>query len=62
MTKGTIIYWKSAYDIMGVNYSLHSNNQNEYMQAHRHSRPSACVVLSRKHNASYCNKPGPGAA
>ena len=49
MAKETItcMYWKNAYDIIGVNYSVHSNNQNEYMQAHRHSRPSACVVLSR---------------
>ena len=27
------MYWKSAYDIIGVNYSVHSNNQKEYMQA-----------------------------
>ena len=47
MGKETIIYWKSAYDIIGVNYSVHSNNQNKYMQAHRHGRPSACGVLSR---------------
>ena len=47
MGKETITYWKSAYDIIGVNYSVHSNNQNEYMQAYRHSTPSACVVLSR---------------
>ena len=43
----TIRYWKSENDIIVVNYSVHSNNQNEYMQAYRHSRPSACVVLSR---------------
>ena len=50
MGKDTIRYWKSANDIIVVNYSVHSNNQNEYnqyMQAYRHSRPSACVVLSR---------------
>ena len=62
MGKETIRYWKSANDIIVVNYSVHSNNQNEYMQALRHSRPSAGVLLSRRHNASYCNKPGPGAA
>ena len=35
MAKETItcMYWKSAYDIIGVNYSVHSNNQKEYMQA-----------------------------
>ena len=34
MAKETItcMYWKSAYDIIGVNYSVHSNNQKEYMQ------------------------------
>ena len=47
MGKETIRYWKSANDIIVVNYSLHSNNQNEYMQALRHSRPSAGVLLSR---------------
>ena len=41
----TMRYWKSAKDIIVVNYSVHSNNQNGYMQAYRHSRPSACVVL-----------------
>ena len=46
MEKETIRYWKNAKDILVVNYSVHSNNQNEYMQAYRHSRPSACVVLS----------------
>ena len=61
MGKETIRYRKSANDIIVDNYSVHSNNQNEYMQAYRHSRPSACVVLSRYHNASYCNNPGPGA-
>ena len=45
--KETIRYWKSANDIIVVNYSVHSNNKNEYMQACRHSRPSACVVPSR---------------
>ena len=45
MRKETIRYWKSANDIIVVNYSVHSNNQNEYMQAYRHSRPSARVVL-----------------
>ena len=45
--KETIRYWKSANDIIVVNYSGHSNNQNEYMQAYRHSRPSPYVVLSR---------------
>ena len=39
--------WKSANDIKVVNYSVHSNNQNEYMQALRHSRPSTGVLLSR---------------
>ena len=50
MGKETIRYWKSANDIIVVNYSVHSNNQNEYMQAYRHtcSRPSARVVLLRK--------------
>ena len=35
MAKETItcMYKKSAYDIIGVNYSVHSNNQKEYMQA-----------------------------
>ena len=35
MAKETItcMYWKSAYDIIGVNYSVHSNNQKKYMQA-----------------------------
>ena len=35
MAKETILcmYWKSAYDIIGVNYSVHSNNQKENMQA-----------------------------
>ena len=47
MGKETIRYWKSANDIIVVNYSVHSNKQNEYMQALRHSRPSACVVLLR---------------
>ena len=47
MGKETIRYWKSANDIIVVNYSVHSNNQNEYMQALRHSRPSAGVLLSR---------------
>ena len=32
MGKETIRYWKSANDIIVVNYSVHSNNQNEYMQ------------------------------
>ena len=45
--KEAIRYWKSANDIIVVNYSMYSNNQNEYMQAYRHSRPSARVVLSR---------------
>ena len=45
--KETIRYWKSENDIIVVNYSSHSNNQNEYMQALRHSRPSAGVLLSR---------------
>ena len=62
MGKETIRYWKSANDIIVVNYSVHSNNQNEYMQAYRHSQPSACVLLSRQHNAFNCYKPGPGAA
>ena len=44
MGKETIRYWKSANDIIVVNYSVHSNN---HMQAYRQSRPSACVVLSR---------------
>ena len=35
----------SSNDITVINYSVHSNNQNEYMQAYRHSRPSACVVF-----------------
>ena len=39
MGKETIRYWKSANDIIVVNYSVISNNQNEYMQAYRHSRP-----------------------
>ena len=30
MGKETIKYWKSANDIIVVNYSVHSNNQNEY--------------------------------
>ena len=47
MGKETIRYWKSANDIIVVYYSVHSNNQNEYMQALRHSRPSAGVLLSR---------------
>ena len=47
MGKETIRYWKSANDIIVVNYSVHSNNQNEYMQALRHCRPSAGVLLSR---------------
>ena len=34
MRKETIMYWKSEYDIVGVNYSVHSNNQNKYMPAH----------------------------
>ena len=42
-----IRYWKSANDIIVVKNSVHSINQNEYMQTYRHSRPSACVVLSR---------------
>ena len=62
MGKETFRYWKSANDIIVVNYSVHSNNQNEYMQAYRHSRPSACVILPRQHNAFNCYKPGPGAA
>ena len=44
MGKETIRYWKSANDIIVVNFSVHSNNLNEYMQAYRYSRPSACVV------------------
>ena len=32
MGKETIMYWKSANDIIVVNYSVHSNDQNEYMQ------------------------------
>ena len=47
MGKETIRYWKSANDIIVVNYYVHSNNQNEFMQAYRHSRHKACVVLSR---------------
>ena len=47
MGKETIRYWKSANDIIVANYSVHSNNQNEYMQAYRHSRPVLCAVLSR---------------
>ena len=47
MGKETIRYWKRANAIIVDNYSVHSNNQNEYMQAYRHSRPSACGVLSR---------------
>ena len=35
MGKETIGYRKSANDIKVVNYSVHSNNQNEYMQAYR---------------------------
>ena len=31
MEKETIMYWKNAKDILVVNYSVHSNNQNEYM-------------------------------
>ena len=31
MGKETIRYWKSANDIIVVNYSVHSNNQNEYI-------------------------------
>ena len=46
MGKETIRYWKSANDIIVVNYSVHSNNK-EYIQALRHSRPSAGVLLSR---------------
>ena len=30
MGKETIRYWKNANDIIVVNYSVHSNNQNEY--------------------------------
>ena len=34
MRKETIMYWQCEYDIIGVNYSVHSNNQNKYMPAH----------------------------
>ena len=47
MGKETIWHWESANDEIVVNYSVHSNNQNEYMQAYQHSRPRTCVVLSR---------------
>ena len=41
MEKEAIRFWKSANDIIVVNHSVHSNNQNEYMPAYLHSRPSA---------------------
>ena len=47
MGKETIRIRKSANDIIVIKYSVHSNNQNEYVQAYRHSRPRACVVLLR---------------
>ena len=34
MGKETIRIRKSANDIIVINYSVHSNNQNEYMPAH----------------------------
>ena len=30
MGKETIIYWKSTYDIIGVNYSVHSKSKRIY--------------------------------
>ena len=43
MGKETIKYWKSANDIIVVNYSVHSNNQEEYAKSIKSSKESRFI-------------------
>ena len=62
MGKETIRYWKSAYDKIVVNYSGIRTIKTNICKLIDIVGLALVLFFQDRNNASYCNKPGPGAA